>query len=371
MTGWGRRLQLGPCRSHRRQMTRTRDDRRSTSQGGMVRWRRPDRATGRSVALRPLFPYVRRRPRPRIAAAPAPFVRHPPPAPLPVVPDPYQFQFPSDPLADGPLERLRAVARGLRPRAFAPYSGRPEAVALVLASGALVPGVRVESASFSLTIGATQNALTSAAALAPGDAPVLLVASAPLGAADRVLAAAFGLSTALADDVLGADGVDAASLLRDAFATVDETAPLGWMSCALAAPVPATPADGVALARAVSARAVVPESNFHVGCVALTGADGRDLLVPGCNVETAEWGQILCAERNAIGTIASYGLAAPSALWLACPGDGCSPCGACRQLLAERAPGADVWMHGAGDAIAAATPEALLPGAFTGASLVR
>lgn len=229
----------------------------------------------------------------------------------------------------------------------------------MLASGAVVPGVRVESASFSLTIGATQNALTTAAALAPGDAPALLVAAVPLGAADRVLAAAFGLTTVIADDAVVADGFDVGAM--------DDAGDVAFLAPTLAASVPATPADGVALARTVSARAVVPESNFHVGCVALTG----DALVPGCNVETAEWGQILCAERNAIGTIASYGLAAPSEIWLACPGDGCSPCGACRQLLAERAPGADVWMHGAGGAIASATPEALLPGAFIGTSLVR
>ncbi len=231
----------------------------------------------------------------------------------------------------------------------------------MLADGSAVPGVRVESASFSLTIGAVLNALTTAAALTPGVAPALLVAAAPLTDADRLLAAAFSLTTALDDETM-ASGLPVPTLIGAADAGLD----IAFVAPGLSDAPPRDAAAGVTMARAVSERAVVPESGFHVGCV----ADAGGVLVPGCNVETADWGQILCAERNALGTIASYGLPAPITLWLFCPGDACSPCGACRQLLAERARSAAVWMHGPGG-VSASTPEALLPGAFTGESIPR
>lgn len=253
-----------------------------------------------------------------------------------------------------PLDALRHEAQRLLARSWAPYSGRPFAVVLVLSDGTALPGVRVESAAYPLTIGAVQNGLTTAAALRPGVAPALLVASGPLTDADRLLARAFGLDRALADDAVAAASVP------------DIATPLAFLSPALDADAPRDAAAGIALAEEMGRRAVVPESGFHVGAVVEAGG----VLVPGCNVETADWGQILCAERNAIGTAVSYGLAPVRTVWIHCPGDGCSPCGACRQVLAEQADGATVWMPASSGPLAS-TPAALLPGAFTGASLLR
>ena len=175
-----------------------------------------------------------------------------------------------------------------------------------------------------------------------------------LSPADRLLAAAFGLDRTLADDAVAAAVVPPV------------TTPLAFVAPGLATDSPRDAATGIALAEAMGRRAVVPESGFHVGCVLEAGG----VLVPGCNVETSDWGQILCAERNAVGTARSYGLAPIRTVWLHCPGDGCSPCGACRQVLAEHADGATVWMPSAAGPVAT-TPAALLPGAFTGASLRR
>lgn len=292
----------------------------------------------RSVAPRPLFPVAT--PHRGTPDAPSSLPTVPVTAPLPIVP--------------AVLDGLRAEATRLLSRARAPYSGRQDAVVLVLADGSAVPGVRVESASYPLTIGAVQNALTTAAALRPGVAPALLVATGAISDAARLHARATGLTVAVAPDVVAAVAVP------------EITLPLVYVPPGLGVRAPRDGAEGVELARQMGERAIVSESGFHVGCVVEAGG----VLVPGCNVETAEWGQILCAERNALGTVVSYGLGAPRTVWLHCPGSGCSPCGACRQILTEQANGAAVWMPTPAGPVAT-TPAALLPGAFTGASLVR
>ncbi|GIV59195.1 MAG: hypothetical protein KatS3mg043_0284 [Rhodothermaceae bacterium] len=62
------------------------------------------------------------------------------------------------------LEVLRRQARQAAARSHVPYSNRPAGAVLLLEDGRLVPGVRVESASFSLTIPALLNAFTTAVA---------------------------------------------------------------------------------------------------------------------------------------------------------------------------------------------------------------
>lgn len=79
-------------------------------------------------------------------------------------------------------------------------------------------------------------------------------------------------------------------------------------------------------------RAHAPYSKFHVGA-ALT-ADGK--LFSGCNVENLSYGLTICAERVAVGSAIAAGLSKLDAVAVvadtAVP---ISPCGACRQVLAE------------------------------------
>lgn len=82
-------------------------------------------------------------------------------------------------------------------------------------------------------------------------------------------------------------------------------------------------------------RAYAPYSNFRVGAAILTH-DGH--LVTGCNVENASYGLTICAERAAIfaavqqvqGKLSLRAVAVVNG-----NGAPCSPCGACRQVIAE------------------------------------
>ena len=93
--------------------------------------------------------------------------------------------------------------------------------------------------------------------------------------------------------------------------------------------------------------AYAPYSRFPVGAALLTG-DGR--VVHGCNIENASYGLSVCAERNAVWKAVSEGLTDIIAIAVtAREGHGAPPCGSCRQVLQEFAPGAHVyWRDGRG-----------------------
>lgn len=92
-------------------------------------------------------------------------------------------------------------------------------------------------------------------------------------------------------------------------------------------------ASMVQKAIAVMQHAYAPYSNFHVGAALIT-TSGR--IFVGCNVENASYGLTVCAERNAITTMIAHGetkiaemVVLSSAQILT------TPCGACRQTIAE------------------------------------
>jgi len=91
----------------------------------------------------------------------------------------------------------------------------------------------------------------------------------------------------------------------------------------------------IALAREARERAYAPYSNFLVGAALLT-RDGRHFL--GCNVENAAYGLCNCAERTALFAAVAAGCKPGDFVRLAVIGDTeapISPCGACRQVMAE------------------------------------
>ncbi|NLO07623.1 MAG: cytidine deaminase [candidate division WS1 bacterium] len=106
----------------------------------------------------------------------------------------------------------------------------------------------------------------------------------------------------------------------------------------------ATVEELVAAARDARVRARATYSNFPVGA-AVRCADGR--IFQGCNIENASLGLTMCAERVALFSAVAAGCHHITAIAIAGPGsDPLSPCGACRQVMLELAPDADVILAG-------------------------
>ena len=111
-------------------------------------------------------------------------------------------------------------------------------------------------------------------------------------------------------------------------------------------------------------RAVAPYSKFKVGAALLTKSGE---IIGGANVESASYGLTCCAERVALFNALTAGKRnfIAVAVVARAPG-GPMPCGACRQLLAEYAPLATVWVADsrALQAIKEFSVRELLPAAF-------
>jgi cytidine deaminase len=120
----------------------------------------------------------------------------------------------------------------------------------------------------------------------------------------------------------------------------------------------------LAVARKVALRAHCPYSRFHVGAAVM--ADGK--VYVGVNVENSSYGLTLCAERAALAAAISDGAGHITHVAVACidappdaPLNDRSPCGACRQWIADLAPKAVIYIDGASQDFLIAD---LLPYAF-------
>lgn len=117
------------------------------------------------------------------------------------------------------------------------------------------------------------------------------------------------------------------------------------------------------LAQRAFEKAYAPYSKFRVGAAVLT-AKGNTF--PGCNVENVSYGLTICAERVAIfNAVISEGSEMKiRALAVANePGIECSPCGACRQVIAQFGKTATILFQGP-KGMEETTTADLLPRAF-------
>jgi cytidine deaminase len=116
------------------------------------------------------------------------------------------------------------------------------------------------------------------------------------------------------------------------------------------------------LANEARRRAYVPYSNYPVGA-ALRTKSGR--IYTGVNVENAAYPQTMCAERVAIFKAVSEGETEFEVIAVV-TNNGGSPCGGCRQVMAEF--GLDtvvLFGNGQGELVKETTVKELLPEAFT------
>lgn len=111
-------------------------------------------------------------------------------------------------------------------------------------------------------------------------------------------------------------------------------------------------------------RAYVPYSTFPVGA-ALLAADGT--IYHGCNIENSAFSMTNCAERTAFFKAISEGVTSFTALAVIADTEGpVSPCGACRQVIAEFCkPGMPVYLSNLKGEVLETTVAQLLPGAFS------
>ena len=110
-------------------------------------------------------------------------------------------------------------------------------------------------------------------------------------------------------------------------------------------------------------RAYAPYSSFRVGA-AILAADGS--VEVGCNVENASFPASMCAERVAVGALAARGLRRFDLLVIATEADSPTPpCGICRQVLSEFAPGLSIVSVTRSGTEARWSLDELLPSPFT------
>lgn len=124
----------------------------------------------------------------------------------------------------------------------------------------------------------------------------------------------------------------------------------------------------IAEAKKAREKAYVPYSNFKVGA-ALLAENGT--IYHGCNIENAAYSMCVCAERTAIFQAVAEGNRAFRALAVTADTDGpVSPCGACRQVIAELCPPhMEIYLTNLQGNVKKVTIEQLLPGAFTAEDL--
>jgi homotetrameric cytidine deaminase len=222
---------------------------------------------------------------------------------------------------------------------YAPYSHSEEYCLVEGKSGLFYPGVRVENISFPLTISAVHGAISSC--LANGDQPASIYQDEPHSELLEVWIEEF--------DANRINSLPESPTLFNPLLPLDS--------------------DINATLKELAKNCVIPHSNFPVTAL-LETPDG---YIPGVNVEVGAWSLGLCAERTAIhrAITAGYGDSLGRLHIYAPKGDFSSPCGACRQVMAEFMPREQVVLHHGNQTSSSHFVKDLLPYGFTGSTLKK
>ena len=113
-------------------------------------------------------------------------------------------------------------------------------------------------------------------------------------------------------------------------------------------------------------KARAPYSNYNVGAAVETKDDN---IIGGCNVENASYPLSNCAERTALFTATASGHSHFKALAVATT-NGCSPCGACRQVIWELCGDIPIYICDKNGLIHETTTLRLLPNPFDETKLI-
>jgi homotetrameric cytidine deaminase len=222
---------------------------------------------------------------------------------------------------------------------YSPYTDKQEYCLVEGESGLFYPGVRVENISFPLTISALQAAASSC--LGNGDRPVSL-------------------------HVKGTPSELEEWWVKELNITIREELP---EQPELYDPLLPADIDRTDTLSELTRKSVTPHSGFPVSSLLETDSG----FIPGVNVEVGAWSLGLCAERTAIARAVTAGVIQQvKALHISAPkGDFSSPCGACRQVMAEFFPRIPVTLHHGNGTQSTHFVSDLLPFGFTGESLKK
>lgn len=224
----------------------------------------------------------------------------------------------------------------LQDRVYSPYSNISEFCAVEGKSGLLYPGVRLENISFPLSISAVQGAICSC--LGNSDEPAILY------------------QPENSSELIG-EWVEKFNIehINNTPEKSDYYNPLIKGSINIKKTL-----------QELAQKAVTTHSDFPVS--ALIEVDGG--YISGVNVEVPAWSLGLCAERVAIFRAVSAGYTTFKKIHVFAPkGDFSSPCGACRQVLAEWMPNEQVELNHGDGSISTHAISDLLPFGFTSGSL--
>lgn len=122
------------------------------------------------------------------------------------------------------------------------------------------------------------------------------------------------------------------------------------------------------IAKEFSKMSYSPYSGFKVGAAVLCE---NDKVFGGTNVENVSYGLSMCAERVAIFSAITNGAKKIKAVAIYTSNGGTTPCGACRQVIAEFSNSADIIYNTKNNSIKVEKNSSLLPKSFNKKSIKR